>query len=209
MNGAELTLAPTGSIYERVDPDWRTQFLAVITNPTVAYMLMLLGIYGLIFEGYNPGAFCPASSAHRTAARAVRVSDSAGQLCGARADRARRGIDDRGVHRPSFGALGIRRHCRIRLRVGDLDGHRRARLRGVDAADRRDRCDGGVCDARFHLARAALAQAARRERRRGAARRRSRPRSRISIAKALCGCTANAGVHAPRARPQRSTAARD
>jgi membrane-bound serine protease (ClpP class) len=31
----------------------------VISNPTVAYMLMLLGIYGLIFEGYNPGAILP------------------------------------------------------------------------------------------------------------------------------------------------------
>ncbi|HLF12464.1 MAG TPA: nodulation protein NfeD, partial [Gammaproteobacteria bacterium] len=59
VNGAELTLATAGLIYERVDPDWRTQFLAVISNPTVAYMLMLLGIYGLIFEGYNPGAFLP------------------------------------------------------------------------------------------------------------------------------------------------------
>ena len=34
-------------------------FLEVVSNPTVAYMLMLLGIYGLIFEGYNPGAIVP------------------------------------------------------------------------------------------------------------------------------------------------------
>ena len=59
VNGRELTLATAGLVYERVEPDWRTQFLAVISNPTVAYMLMLLGIYGLIFEGYNPGAFLP------------------------------------------------------------------------------------------------------------------------------------------------------
>jgi membrane-bound serine protease (ClpP class) len=59
VSGRELTLATTGLVYERVEPDWRTQFLAVISNPTVAYMLMLLGIYGLIFEGYNPGAFLP------------------------------------------------------------------------------------------------------------------------------------------------------
>lgn len=43
----------------RVAPDWRTQFLAVITNPTIAYGLMLIGIYGLLLEGYNPGVVLP------------------------------------------------------------------------------------------------------------------------------------------------------
>ena len=41
------------------EPDWRTRLLEVISNPTVAYILMLIGIYGLIFEGYNPGAIVP------------------------------------------------------------------------------------------------------------------------------------------------------
>ena len=59
VNGTEQTLRTDGLVYERVEPDWRTRLLAVITNPTVAYMLMLLGIYGLIFEGYNPGAILP------------------------------------------------------------------------------------------------------------------------------------------------------
>jgi membrane-bound serine protease (ClpP class) len=44
---------------QRLKPDWRTEMLAVITNPTVAYGLMLIGIYGLLFEGYNPGAVFP------------------------------------------------------------------------------------------------------------------------------------------------------
>jgi membrane-bound serine protease (ClpP class) len=48
-----------GIVVERVEPDWRTEFLAVVTSPTVAYMLLLAGIYGLIFEGYNPGAILP------------------------------------------------------------------------------------------------------------------------------------------------------
>ncbi|HYL02822.1 MAG TPA: nodulation protein NfeD [Steroidobacteraceae bacterium] len=43
----------------RVVPDWRTDLLAVITNPTVAYGLMLIGIWGLLLEGYNPGAVLP------------------------------------------------------------------------------------------------------------------------------------------------------
>jgi membrane-bound serine protease (ClpP class) len=44
---------------ERMKPDWRTRLLAVITNPTIAYGLMLIGIYGLLLEGYNPGAMLP------------------------------------------------------------------------------------------------------------------------------------------------------
>ncbi len=55
----EVTLQTDGMVVERVEPDWRTEFLAVITSPTVAYMLLLAGIYGLIFEGYNPGAILP------------------------------------------------------------------------------------------------------------------------------------------------------
>ena len=44
---------------ENFEPDWRTKFLATITNPNIAYMLLLVGIYGLLFEGYNPGALVP------------------------------------------------------------------------------------------------------------------------------------------------------
>jgi membrane-bound serine protease (ClpP class) len=40
-------------------PDWRVELLSVITNPTIAYGLLLIGIYGLLFEGYNPGAVFP------------------------------------------------------------------------------------------------------------------------------------------------------
>ncbi len=42
-----------------VAPDWRTRFLAVITNPDVTYLLLLLGVYGLIFELMNPGTVLP------------------------------------------------------------------------------------------------------------------------------------------------------
>ena len=59
VGGQTRVLDTEGLIQERFEPDWRTKLLAVISNPTVAYMLMLLGIYGLIFEGYNPGAIVP------------------------------------------------------------------------------------------------------------------------------------------------------
>lgn len=37
-------------------PDWRTRLLAVITNPSVALILIMIGIYGLLFEFMNPGS---------------------------------------------------------------------------------------------------------------------------------------------------------
>ncbi|MCE5980003.1 NfeD family protein [Pseudomonas sp. JR33AA] len=37
-------------------PDWRTRFLAVITNPSVALILIMIGVYGLLFEFMNPGS---------------------------------------------------------------------------------------------------------------------------------------------------------
>ncbi len=42
-----------------LEPTARQKFLAVITNPNIAYILMLLGIYGLIFELANPGSIVP------------------------------------------------------------------------------------------------------------------------------------------------------
>ena len=57
--GEMVTLDTQGLTLERIDPDWRTRLLATITNPTVAYLLLLVGIYGLLFEGYNPGAILP------------------------------------------------------------------------------------------------------------------------------------------------------
>jgi membrane-bound serine protease (ClpP class) len=59
IGGDERALDTDDMLIERVEPDWRTRLLSVITDPTVAYLLMLIGIYGLIFEGYNPGAIVP------------------------------------------------------------------------------------------------------------------------------------------------------
>jgi membrane-bound serine protease (ClpP class) len=42
-----------------LEMDWRTRVLAVITNPTVAYLLILVGIYALIFEFMSPGMILP------------------------------------------------------------------------------------------------------------------------------------------------------
>jgi membrane-bound serine protease (ClpP class) len=57
-HGSE-TLHTAGAAIERYNPDWRIKMLAVLTNPTFAYVLLLIGIYGLLLEGYHPGAILP------------------------------------------------------------------------------------------------------------------------------------------------------
>lgn len=55
----ERVLATANADIESYESDWRNRLLAVIANPNVAYILMLIGIYGLIFEFANPGAIVP------------------------------------------------------------------------------------------------------------------------------------------------------
>ena len=59
VDGNPVTLDVAGARIEIVEQDWRSRFLGVITNPTLAFMLMMVGIYGLILEGSNPGALVP------------------------------------------------------------------------------------------------------------------------------------------------------
>jgi membrane-bound serine protease (ClpP class) len=59
LRSKEISLATEGTTLHEVEPDWRTNLLSLITNPNVAYLLMLIGIYGLLLEGYNPGAVLP------------------------------------------------------------------------------------------------------------------------------------------------------
>ncbi|MBA2483002.1 MAG: nodulation protein NfeD [Nitrosomonas sp.] len=53
--GQEKTLSTKNMTVQRVEQDWRTRLLSIITDPNVAYILMLIGIYALIFEFSNPG----------------------------------------------------------------------------------------------------------------------------------------------------------
>jgi membrane-bound serine protease (ClpP class) len=57
--GTSRVLETAGVQTETIAPDWRSRLLAVITDPNVAYVLMLIGIYGLFFEFANPGYILP------------------------------------------------------------------------------------------------------------------------------------------------------
>jgi membrane-bound serine protease (ClpP class) len=57
--GKTQRLATKGSVVEAIDPGWISRFLAVITDPNVAFILLMVGTYGLLFEFMSPGAVAP------------------------------------------------------------------------------------------------------------------------------------------------------
>lgn len=57
--GNHLRLATAGVALVPVAPDWRTRFLTLITDPNVAYLLLIIGVYGVIFEFMSPGFVAP------------------------------------------------------------------------------------------------------------------------------------------------------
>ena len=57
--GREVQLATAAVETIEYQPDWRTRLLVVITDPSIAYILLMIGIYGLLFEFLNPGFVAP------------------------------------------------------------------------------------------------------------------------------------------------------
>ena len=57
--GGSITLHTAHAPLVVLEPDWRNRFLAVITDPSVALILLMLGMYGLFFEFANPGFVLP------------------------------------------------------------------------------------------------------------------------------------------------------
>lgn len=55
----QATLAVADAPVERLEPDWRTELLAALTNPNMVLILGMFGIYGIILEFYNPGSLVP------------------------------------------------------------------------------------------------------------------------------------------------------
>ncbi|WPH23506.1 hypothetical protein RZE78_31130 (plasmid) [Variovorax paradoxus] len=63
VRGAEVILATRDAALATVLPDWRQRLLSVIANPSFALILMMIGIYGLMFESRPPASACQARSA--------------------------------------------------------------------------------------------------------------------------------------------------
>jgi membrane-bound serine protease (ClpP class) len=59
VGNSQTELQTKGLRVQHREPDWRTRVLNVITNPNLALMLLMVGVYGLIFEFMNPGALYP------------------------------------------------------------------------------------------------------------------------------------------------------
>jgi membrane-bound serine protease (ClpP class) len=59
LGNKNVTLVTAGARITPFEADWKTRFLAIITNPNIAYMLLLVAIYGIFFELMNPGTFFP------------------------------------------------------------------------------------------------------------------------------------------------------
>jgi membrane-bound serine protease (ClpP class) len=57
--GGVRPLATRGLKAETIRPGWFIRLLSVITEPNIALILMLIGVYGLIFEFWSPGAVAP------------------------------------------------------------------------------------------------------------------------------------------------------
>jgi membrane-bound serine protease (ClpP class) len=59
VRGEARKVAVAGAKIETIAPDWRTKVLAVLANPSLALILLLIGVYGLWFEFSNPGFMFP------------------------------------------------------------------------------------------------------------------------------------------------------
>ena len=58
-NGTQI-LQTAGALVVQVETDWRHELLSIITDPSIAYGLLIIGVYGIILEFYSPGMVFPA-----------------------------------------------------------------------------------------------------------------------------------------------------
>ncbi|PDV85172.1 nodulation protein NfeD [Rhizobium sp. H4] len=104
----EVRLDTAGLAVQEFEPDWRTRLLSVITDPNIAIILMMVGIYGLIFEFLAPGTMLPGTiggiclllGLYALALLPVSFAALGLIFLGV-------GLTVAEAHSPSFGALGI------------------------------------------------------------------------------------------------------
>jgi membrane-bound serine protease (ClpP class) len=104
----DVRLETAGLSIQDFEPDWRTQLLSAITDPNLAFILMMVGIYGLIFEFLTPGTFVPGTigaiclllGLYALALLPVSYAGVGLVILGI-------GLTVAEAHAPSFGALGV------------------------------------------------------------------------------------------------------
>ncbi|MCL4511338.1 MAG: nodulation protein NfeD [Bacteroidetes bacterium] len=58
-NTGTVTLKTADAKVEFIPMNWREEFLGIISDPNITYILMMIGIFGIMFELFNPGAILP------------------------------------------------------------------------------------------------------------------------------------------------------
>nr|WP_245355675.1 type II secretion system F family protein [Rhizobium leguminosarum] len=104
----DARLDTAGLVVQEFEPDWRTRLLSVITDPNIAIILMMVGIYGLVFEFLAPGTMLPGTiggiclllGLYALALLPVSFAGLGLIFLGV-------GLTVAEAHSPSFGALGI------------------------------------------------------------------------------------------------------
>jgi membrane-bound serine protease (ClpP class) len=59
LNNEAFTIDSESLVIKVIEPNWRLKILNTIASPEIAILLLMIGLYGLMFEGYNPGAILP------------------------------------------------------------------------------------------------------------------------------------------------------
>ena len=59
VKGNEVVLDTKNAVIIDIQPNWRNQFLSILTDPNITYILLLIGVYGVLLEFYSPGALYP------------------------------------------------------------------------------------------------------------------------------------------------------
>jgi membrane-bound serine protease (ClpP class) len=59
IDSQQVALATADATIEKFEPNWRIKILSAIANPEIVLLLGIIGLYGLMYEGWNPGAVVP------------------------------------------------------------------------------------------------------------------------------------------------------